>query len=376
MPLPAHARRAMPHPLVLPLALLVMLAGGPLLALQPDPEDSEAASERTLIVGTKVAPPFATRSESGTWDGLSIVLWRRIADELGLVHEFRETDLERLVDGLEDGRLDASVAALTVTADRERRIDFTHPFFTSGLAIAIAPAEGADRWLALGRGLLSPGFLRGVAALAVVLTIFGVLVWLFERRRNAEQFGGGVIRGVGSGFWWSAVTMTTVGYGDKAPATIGGRIVGLVWMFTSIVTISGFTAAIASTLTLQSMSLSINGPEDLPGRKVASIADSSSDEYLLRRGIDRRTYPSLSDALDAVAAGEVEAMVYDAPLLRYTVGTDYDDALTVLPDEFEPQDYAFGLPAGSDLRDEVNVAMLEIITDPSWQATVNRFLNP
>ena len=40
-----------------------------------------------------------------------------------------------------------------------------------------------------------------------------------------------------SAFWWAAVTMTTVGYGDKTPVTTGGRIVGLVWMFTSVIVI-------------------------------------------------------------------------------------------------------------------------------------------
>jgi CubicO group peptidase (beta-lactamase class C family) len=47
--------------------------------------------------------------------------------------------------------------------------------------------------------------------------------------------------GIGIGIWWATVTMTTVGYGDKAPMTPGGRIVGLIWMFVGVITISGFT---------------------------------------------------------------------------------------------------------------------------------------
>ena len=112
-------------------------------------------------------------------------------------------------------------------------------------------------------------------ALGLVLLIVGVLIWLFERRRNPEQFGGSVSEGIGNGFWWSAVTMTTVGYGDKAPVSTAGRALGLVWMFVSIITISGFTAAIASSVTVNKLQTRINGVADLPRVNVGSVANTS-----------------------------------------------------------------------------------------------------
>lgn len=47
-------------------------------------------------------------------------------------------------------------------------------------------------------------------------------------------------------FWWSFVTITTVGYGDIAPSTIGGRIIGVVVMVFGIGLLGMFTATIAS----------------------------------------------------------------------------------------------------------------------------------
>ena len=47
-------------------------------------------------------------------------------------------------------------------------------------------------------------------------------------------------------FWWSFVTITTVGYGDITPSTIGGRIIGVVVMVFGIGLLGMFTATIAS----------------------------------------------------------------------------------------------------------------------------------
>ena len=54
------------------------------------------------------------------------------------------------------------------------------------------------------------------------------------------------------GFWWSIVTLTTVGYGDITPNSFTGRLIGILIMFLGIGIIALFTASIASIfVTLQ-----------------------------------------------------------------------------------------------------------------------------
>jgi ABC-type amino acid transport substrate-binding protein len=82
--------------------------------------------------------------------------------------------------------------------------------------------------------------------------------------------------------------MTTVGYGDKAPVTVGGRLVAVVWMFASLILIAVFTAHITSLLTVSHLDHRIRGPEDLPRYRVATVAGTTSENYLRRQGSSLR----------------------------------------------------------------------------------------
>jgi polar amino acid transport system substrate-binding protein len=261
--------------LVLTIPMILCVSGGE--------AQEKLVSDRTLIVGTKEAPPFAMKTD-GTWTGISIDLWHQIADELGLKFEFRESDLQGLLDGVAKGSFDLAVAALTITSEREKRFDFSHPFYTTGLGIAVA-AKTRNPWLAVLKRFVSPSFLKVVAALSFLLLLVGFLIWWVERKKNQQQFGGSPAEGIGSGFWWSAVTMTTVGYGDKAPITIAGRIVALVWMFAAIIIISSFTAAITSSLTITQLQSPVRGPEDLPKVRVGTVSGTTSASYLQENDI-------------------------------------------------------------------------------------------
>ena len=352
-------------------ALAVLLcavsAGAPVRA------QAGVAAAAPLVVGTTNAPPFAFKDEKGEWTGISITLLQGLSKEIDRDYRLEERPFRDLLDGVADGSLDVAIAAISITEERERRFDFTHPFYTTGLGIAVAP-RGEGGWLAVARGFLSLEFLRVVSVLALVLLGAGALVWLFERRRNAQQFGGGVVRGLGDGFWWSAVTMTTVGYGDKAPITFGGRVVGLVWMFVSIVIISSFTAAITSSLTLSRLEGPVQSVRDLPKVRVGAPARSTGAAYLEGEGIRHRTFDSTRAGLEAIANGELDAFINDAPILRYLANGPFAGRVQVLSEVFDRQDYGIALPPGSPLREALNRAILQEIRSEKWQRLLRRYL--
>jgi polar amino acid transport system substrate-binding protein len=215
--------------------LLLLIHMCPVTNLFADAVEKIPETEE-YIVGIRVAPPFVIQESEGAYSGLSIELWEEIARELRIEFQYRESDLSGLLQGVEDGSLFASISALTITSEREETIDFTHPFFVTGLGIAVAH-KPAGLWSAF-KGLFSSDFIWVIFLLIGLLLFWGTLIWVFERRENSDEFGGSAAEGIGSGFWWAAVTMTTVGYGDKSPRSVAGRVIGFIWMFTAIIVIS------------------------------------------------------------------------------------------------------------------------------------------
>jgi polar amino acid transport system substrate-binding protein len=355
--------------IVVGLALAAVL-GQALQARAQTPRPPEA---RELVIGTKVAPPFAMKAEDGTWRGISIDLWRRIANQTHLRYRFQETTLNGLTEGVADGSLDAGVAALTVTGPRRQVIDFTQPFFSTGLGIAVAREAGITWWPIVG-SLFSLGFLRAVGVLLTISLAVGVVLWFVERRHN-EHFGAHR-RGLGSSVWWSAVTMTQGGsaVGEKVPVTLPGRLLAILWMVASVIVIASFTAALTSQLTLKQLRGTVHGEADLRGVRVAAIAGTETTEYLGRERIQYQAFADAEAGLSALKKGQIDALVYDRPLLLWLVNRRFAGSVRVLNATFDPQVYAIALPQGSELRMSIDLALLDVTRSDWWQETLLAYL--
>lgn len=329
-------------------------------------QTTPAVPPQTLTVGVKVAPPFVIK-DGNRYSGLAIDVWKRAADAHGWKYRFKQYDLKDLLDATAAGQIAAGLGAITATPGREQRMDFSHTLVSSGLGIAVSTEQSGGA-LALLDALTSGPFLSTVVGMLILLLIVGTLTWAFERHRNAAQFGGNAARGIGNGMWWAAVTATTVGYGDKAPVTLPGRIIGLIWMFAALIAVAAFTAAITSALTVGKLSGRVKGPADLPHVHVASVAGTTSAAWLRQHQIHFAALASAQKALDELQAGRVDAVVYDAPLLKYLIKQGGSSDIRVLPQTLSRQDYVLILPRDSTLRKPLNETILKLLGNPKWQA--------
>ena len=384
---PARSIVALLAPAALAFASTASAQDGSAATEAPEAPAARAADAGdTLVVGTRAVPPFVIEQtgaggDGPRWSGISIALWEHVAAELDLDFRYEGVaDRAGLVAGVEDGALDLAIAAVTLTEERERRVDFSHTFHTTGFGIAVRADDGG--WLDTARALLSVEFLLAVLALLGMLGTVGVFFWLAERRRNPEEFDPHPVKGLGDGLWFSAVTMTTVGYGDKAPRTVAGRVVALVWMFTALLITSTFTGLIASSLAVNRLASTIRGPGDLPTVAVGVERDSAAAEWLAGNGIGFDGFGSFEAAVRALEAGRVDAVVADKPglLYRFDVAQAAREAASdadveVLRATFGRQDYGIVLPPGSPLREPINRAVLDFLASDAWNALLIRYLD-
>ncbi|MEQ8909461.1 MAG: transporter substrate-binding domain-containing protein [Vicingaceae bacterium] len=324
-----------------------------------------------IKIGYKNSPPFVYTDESGQMQGISVFLIEEMARDLSLPIQYKSYELDELIEAVEKGEVDLSINPLTVTEGRLRKMKFSQPFAISNLAI-VAHTEQESQILLFIKNIFSLNFLKAVLLLFLVIFIFGFFIWLFEKGKNPHFEKGG--KGIFSGIWFSAVTMTTVGYGDKSPLTTGGKLTTLIWMFTALIIISGFTASIAASLTVGQLDSEIQNLSDLKELTVGTIEASSSESYLHKNRIDAKTYLTVAEGLQALDKGKLQAFVYDEPLLRYYLQKeDYESPLKVLPLHLNRQYYSFAFPKGSKLLDQLNPELIRLIGTEKWNEQVMQF---
>lgn len=337
----------------------------PVLAGEAGAAVDPAHVGRELTVGVVVAPPFLEKDNAGRFSGLALDLWRDVARDMGLSWKVVEYDLQGLLAAVRAGTVDVGVSDLSITPERETVMDFSQPFYYTGLGIAVPSKDGPGVIARVIEAVFSWQVLYYLGSLVGLLLLVGTLVWAVERRRNPGFRPGR--RGIGDGLWWSAVTMTAVGYGDTTPKTLIGRAVALVWMFASVALLASFTAGITSSLTVESMGGTVQGPEDLHKVRTGVKYGSAAEEELLEAHIGVRHYDTVDEGLLAVIGGEIDAFVHDQPILQFHQHERFTGRVRVLPVFFDPQLYGFAFPRGSALRKTVNVAMLRRLEDTSYR---------
>jgi polar amino acid transport system substrate-binding protein len=353
---------------VIATVLFFMLSAVPTIAMD------ESGVPEKLVVGTIFSPPFAMKKPPGGWEGLSIKLLQAVAQELGTDFELREYSTTiQMMDAVANGEIDLVPMALMMES-QELILDFSNPYYRSGSAIAVKVEGKGYGWFRVADRLVSINFLKVIGLLVLLWFIAGALVWVFESRRNNEMFGDRIVKGLGHGIWWAAVTMTTVGYGDKAPKTFGGRAVAIFWMFGSIILISSFTAAVTTSLTVGEIRGKVRGFHDLPNVRLGSLAHSQTLEYLDEQGLAAMPFKSIQDGLQAVAENRISAFIFDDAILKHIVKIEYPGRLRVLAETLNHHYIGMALPPGSPLREQLNRALLKVMEKEEWYRLLKQYL--
>ncbi len=339
------------------------------VSLQAD----DANNTIVLKVGTKIAPPFAMKTPDGKWEGISIELWDLIAKKLGIKYELQERDLAGLLSDIANKKLDIGIAAITITPDREKVMDFSHSYYTTWLSIAVPKKK--DNLQTLIKSIFTLNLLFIVLAILSSLVVIGVLIWFTEHKKNPDVFDPNPVKGIGNAIWWAAATMTFLGDKNISLKTVSGRVIALFWMITSFILLASIIAAFTFILTQNNVDGKILSEKDLNKGKIATVSCSVSEHYLNSKGIYPKIYTSIQDGLASVINKKSDAMVYDAPLLKYYINKKFSKNLVLIDRKFEAQNYSIAMQEGSPLQEKINRALLEIIFSKQWQKILHKYLD-
>lgn len=340
----------------------------------PAPAAPPATGELRVVI--KPAKPFAFE-ENGQWKGYSVELWKAAAEQAGLRYSVIKADtVPEALAALKDGRADVAVGALSITEEREREFDFTHPFYESGLQI-LAPVTQQSSILVAINGLLSAPVAGGAIGLVLALVLVSWLLWRLERHRNEESFPA-ANEGFGEALWWSVNTLIAGGCENKSPVGWPGRSIAIIWMLGGIAFTSYITAVFTSTLTVNNLNSQVRGLADLQGQLIGTVDGSSSEAYLARVGLPMETHENVDDAIAALLKNEVKAVVYDAPLLRYWIATHSKEAdhLQLVGEVFARQHYGYALKLGSPQRKLINEALLQLRAQGAFDEQERKWFAP
>ena len=330
----------------------------------------ESADTATLKVAARALPPFVLY-ENRTYSGFEVELVRLVAAQLGTSAEIYAVDtVAKQVDDIDRGVAQIGLGGVAITESREGIVDFSLPVLDSGLTILV-PNDAS-------RGISDRivSFLGAIASsdLPWLLVVFGVavlvaahLVWLLERRHNPD-FATPYGRGIWDSFYWSVVTMSTVGYGDKVARGTKGRVLALVWIALGTLVFASFTAAIASSLAVTELRSEISGPSDLAGRRVATVTNSAGARYLPSIGVGPVLVDDIGDAYPLLSEGDVDAVVFDAPVLQFHSAREGAGEVATVGADFQRVQYGLMLSEDdTELKESIDLALLNLIESGVYQ---------
>jgi len=333
-----------------------------------------SAAGKKLVVGIANDPPYTFKNEQGEWAGITVDLWRHIARDLKLDYSLQEMTQEEVLDALQNGSIDLSADAVIITSQREQRFEFTVPIASTRVAVATLHDTEDHPWLAALKIFFSWGTLKILIILMIILVFLGFIFWQIERKSNPEHFGEGLIRGIGSGIYWVGSTMTSGVCFGVSLKSIGGRVLGLLWMLICALALSAFIASLSSSLMTHHFSETKFGTDKLRRMHLGTEA-GSVPHSIVEKISSRTTFIKGGEevVLKALLDKKIDGFLYDEATLHYYAEGKYRGIITVHPTSLKEIVIAYGMPHNSPLRKPINISLLKLLDEPVWESILGRY---
>ncbi|XP_034829301.1 glutamate receptor ionotropic, kainate 2-like [Maniola hyperantus] len=290
-------------------------------------EKSESMKGKHFIVLTALSAPYGMLKESSKklegndrYEGFGI----EIIEELAKMNEFNYTfDIQAdgvygsydsktgkwngMMEKIMDGRADFAITDLTITAARQKAVDFTSPFMNLGITILYKKPTKQPPDLF---SFISPfsyqvwGYLAGayvgVSALLFILGRFAPEEWqnpypcIEEPETLDNQWT------MANSFWFTLGSVLTQG-SEIAPIAVSTRMAGSMWWFFTLIMVSSYTANLAAFLTVEAKFYAIKSVSDLASNPygITYGAKKGGATFSFFKESDNLLYQKMYEYMDA-----------------------------------------------------------------------------
>lgn len=181
----------------------------------------------------------------------------------------------------------------------------------------------------------------------LIAGISGICVWALETYFNEEEFPRSFTKGTYEGFWWAFVSMTTVGYGDKTPKFVLGRMFGVLWILLGLVVIAMFTATATSAF-----SIDVDSLARVTGQRIGVMSNTTARLEANKLGAKEvKEFASKQALLSALRKNEIEGIFMDKYMASYMLYKQNDSNFKVFKDYEEKIPYELAYRDSPLLRD-------------------------
>lgn len=305
--------------------------------------------------------------KGGTLVGYDIDMWNEIAKRADIDFEFKKYEqFDDLISDVEEGAVDLAMSGITVTSEREKKFDFSYPYMRSNLAV-MTKKKGVDVF-----GVLALFVKESWGALILFVgyvIFFAVLIYVAEYGK--ESFSDKPVEGIFDGVYFVNTTTTSTGYGDKTPHTLFGKIISMIIMWVGIGIIFPYiTGQMSNIINKYNNTAKVADLQDLVGKKKAVVKNTTSEQLMITENLKYESMNNVDRCLRLLENDDIDMVVYDESLLRYIDKVKQYDIQPLRP---IIQNYGIAMGNGSSLKNKIDIAILDIIEDGTYQTIHDRW---
>ncbi|XP_031622004.1 uncharacterized protein LOC116340012 isoform X2 [Contarinia nasturtii] len=267
-----------------------------------------------------------------------------------------------IIGDLVSGSADMSFASLSVSKDRAKAIDFSIPYFHSGVSLLASPKRKSEipllafllpfspeLWIAIFTSL-------NITAVAVAvyewLSPFGLNPWGRQRSKNFS---------LSSALWvmWGLLCGHLVAF--KAPKSWPNKFLINVWGGFSVIFVASYTANIAALIAgLFFHHAASSYDSSLTTQKVGAPIASAAESYVQNKDkhlwehMKKYSLNHIEDGIRGLKNGTLDLLMADSPILDYYRATDHGCSLQRIGETFVEDTYAIGFVKGFPLRESIS----------------------